>query len=156
MGYYDCMSNCGENKALEEAQNVYKLADNQIIRALDMLERQMNVLHTRSQVLLSLAGIVVTVTGFSGRVIAGTSTFAKITVVLGLFVVLLSAVWVWSRVMAIKWITSELEDEPVKILTDIIARRNARTSAYKIGGAMLCTGLFIYGLAIAQMLLFSV
>ena len=131
------------NKALKEAQNLYRFSDNQITRALEILERQMNVLHARSQVLLSLAGIVVTVTGFSGRVIAGTSTFAKITVVLGLFVVLLSAVWTWSRVMAIKWITAELEGEPIKILTDIITGSCYRgNSKAAIGNITNCLPAF--------------
>ena len=97
------MANYNENKVLKEAQNLYRLTDKQMMRSLEVLERQMNVLHTRSQVLLSLAGIVVTVTGFSGRVIAGTGIFAKITIVLGLSVVLLCAAWIWRKVNPISF-----------------------------------------------------
>ena len=38
-----------------------------------MVERQLSVLVLRTQVMLSLSGIVITVTGFSGRAIAQTS-----------------------------------------------------------------------------------
>lgn len=57
--------------------------------------------------------------------------------------------------MDINWITSDLEGEPVEVITRIIITRNKRTSAYKTGGALLCNGLFVYGIAVAKMLIFT-
>jgi hypothetical protein len=120
-----------------------------------MLERQLNVLHTRAQVLMTLSGVVVTVTGFSGRIIAGTSVSAKFSIIIGLLVVLSSAIWTWNKVMSIKWVTSDLEGEPVDILSRIIERRTAKTKAYKLGGVILCCGFLIYSIAVSQMLIFA-
>ena len=143
-------------RALDEAKQIYALTNENLLKSLEILERQLNVLHTRAQVLMTLAGVVLTVTGFSGRVIAGTSSLAKMTIVLGLLIVLTSAVWVWSRVMGIKWVTDGAEGEPIEVLRIIIERRNLKTRAYRLGGVILSLGLFVYGLAVAQMFLFSV
>jgi len=42
------------------------------LRSYEIVERQLGVLVLRAQVMLSLSGIVITVTGFSGRAIAET------------------------------------------------------------------------------------
>jgi len=68
--------------------------------------------------------------------------------------VLLSAVWIWRKVLFVKWITSDLTGEPVEVLARVIERRNVKTSAYKIGGFILCCGFVIYSIAFAKMLLY--
>ena len=136
-----------------EAEQILKLTGGNLLESLQVLERQLNVLHVRAQILMTFSGVVVTVTGFSGKTIAGTSLMAKISIVAGLLVVLLGAIWTWNKVMGIKWITSDIEGQPLDVLTRIIKRRSAKTKAYKVGGIMLCVGLLIYGLAVGQMLL---
>lgn len=138
-----------------EAASIYSLSGNDMLKSIEMLERQLNVLHTRAQVLMTLSGVIVTVTGFSGRIIAGTSLLAKISIICGLLVVLCSAIWTWNKVMSIKWITADIEGDPVDCLSRIIERRSAKTKAYKFGGIILCVGFLIYSIAIAQMLLFT-
>ena len=88
-----------------EAKAILKLVDNNLKAALEIAERQLNTVYTRAQVLLSLAGVVVTVTGFSGRLIAGSSGLAQIFLVAGLFVSLSSAIWVFLNVMPVRWVT---------------------------------------------------
>ena len=60
-----------------EAKAILNLCDGNLKAALEMAERHLNTIYTRAQVLLSLAGMVVTVTGFSGRLIAGSSKLAQ-------------------------------------------------------------------------------
>jgi hypothetical protein len=136
-----------------EAELILRLNDGDLLQALDLLDRQLGTLHTRAQVLMSLAGVVVTVTGFSGRTIAGTSPLGQASIVAGLAVVLTSAVWLYARVMRIRWFTSALDAEPADALEAMIERRNRKTAAYQIGGAILCAGFALYCLAIASMLL---
>jgi len=137
----------------QEASRLLSLTGNGYLKAMEILEKQLNVLHLRAQVLMSLAGIVITVTGFSGRSIAGTSFVAQVLVISGLATVLVSAIWVFSRVMTIKWLTTETAETPEIILQEIIKRRNRKTRAYVVGGRILCLGLLFYSIAFSIMLL---
>jgi hypothetical protein len=139
--------------AKEEANNILSLTKNDMLKALELLEKQLNTLHLRAQVLMSLAGIVITVTGFSGRLIAATSPISQILVISGLATVLTSAVWVFSQVMGIKWVTMGLTENAAESLEKIIERRNRKTRAYSQGGVILCVGLLLYAIAFAMMLL---
>lgn len=137
----------------QEVENILALTGNNYVQAMDILERQLNVLHTRAQVLMSLAGIVLTITGFSGRLIAGTSLIAQIMIVAGLATVLSSAVWVFLQVMRVKWLTGEIVLNQKTSLETVVQRRTRKTRAYSIGGIILCLGLFLYCAAFAMMLL---
>lgn len=75
-----------------EIQKILKLCNGDLREALKIYEQQLNVLQTRAQVLMSLAGVVLTITGFSGQRIAGASRLAQICVIAGLGVILLSAI----------------------------------------------------------------
>ncbi|MBD3384035.1 hypothetical protein GF407_03830, partial [candidate division KSB1 bacterium] len=108
----------------EEAEYIYSLTKGEKLGALQILENQLNVLYSRAQVLMSLAGIVITVTGFSGRIIAATSRVSQILIIVGLSMVLTSAIWVYARVMGIRWITSENKESIEKTLYHILQRRN--------------------------------
>jgi hypothetical protein len=136
----------------QEAQKILELCAQDAARALELLERQLNTLHTRAQVLLSLAGVVITVTGFSGRIIAHTSPLAQLLVVAGLAVVVFSAIWVYTGVMGLRWITSEFDGEPCEALGRVVARRDRKTRRYQLGGLILSGGLLLYGTAVALML----
>jgi len=137
----------------EEAAKILSLTNQDMLKALELLEKQLNTIHARAQVLMSLAGIVVTVTGFSGRLIAATSLTSQILVIAGLITVLTSAVWVFSRVMGIKWVTTGLTENAAESVQKIIERRNRKTRAYSRGGVILCVGLLLYSIAFAMMLL---
>jgi hypothetical protein len=137
----------------EEAARINALVREEAARAVAIVEAQLNVLHVRAQVLLSLAGVVITVTGFSGRLIAGTSAVAQGFLVSGLAVVLASAIWVFTRVMHIHWVTLDLTDDFARSLEMMIQRRNRKTRAYALGGIILCAGLILYCVSISLMLL---
>jgi len=162
-----------------EAACLYRLHGSSFVEVQKRIEQQFNTLHLRAQSLIGMATTVVTVTGFSGRIIAGTSILAKGLIVAGLLFVIVGAIWVFYKVLPLQWVTSsclEAEvpevgktDRPAcsdpnrckccdpaaeqSILTELIDRRNHRTRAYRIGGWILCIGLFIYGCAISMMLI---
>ena len=123
------------------------------LAALAVVQGQLDTLHNRAQVLVSLAGVVVTVTGFSGRLIAGSSDFAQDFLVAGLGVVLASAIWVFVRVMRVRWLTALLARDPENALREALANRERKTRAYAVGGLILFTGLALYCVAVAAMLL---
>lgn len=140
--------------AEQEAKRLLELVDGSLLKAVEIIERQLNTLYTRAQVLLSLAGVTITVTGFSGRIIANTSTAAQVCIIAGLMIVLGSVVWVFMKVMNLRWVTMDLDGDERECLETLIERRNEKTSAYVSGGALLCLGLIVYAAAVALMLLF--
>src|SRR3954464_10921282 len=103
--------------AREEAERILKLVKGDTLKAYEMVERQLSVLVLRTQVMLSLSGIVITITGFSGRAIAQTSELAPLSISAGIFVVLAAAVVAITGVLRLHWLTQELGAD---ILTTLV------------------------------------
>lgn len=119
-----------------------------------MLERQFGVLHNRTQVLLGLCGIVITTTGFSGRIIAGTNSAAQISIIAGVGLVLLAAVWVSWGVLHLRWLTQQPGAVLEQWLATTLAYRDRKTRIYRQGVILMLSGLTCYVVAIAIMLRF--
>jgi len=75
----------------EEAEHLLGLYGSDAGKIMGMLEGQLTNLTGRAQMLLQLAGLTITVTGFSGASIARSGRPAAILVVSGLVLVLLAA-----------------------------------------------------------------
>ncbi len=118
-----------------------------------ILERQFAVLHNRAQVLIGLCGIVITTTGFSGRLIAGTSPHAQGLIIAGVAIVLLSATLIVWGVQHIRWLTQQPGDDLRGWLFASLAYRDRKTTIYRVAIAFLLVGLSFYVIAIAMMLL---
>lgn len=138
----------------DEAVAILRVVDHRLPDALHLLESQIQMLAQRSQVLMTLAGVVVTVTGFSGRIIAGTSTAAQGFLVTGVFVVVFSAMWQFRNVMQFRWLTQLLTMEPVAAVTEMIGRRDRKAVAYRQGGILFFFGACLYLIALSIMLLY--
>lgn len=136
----------------DEAKTILELCKGDMMAALEVTQGQLDLVYTRAQVLMSLAGMVVTVTGFSGRLIAGSSHLAQCFLVAGLFVSLSSAIWVFMRVMKVRWVTGLVAEDPEHALEIALTRRNHKTQAYAIGGTILFIGLVLYCISISLML----
>lgn len=136
-----------------ESQRILDMCEGRLLDAMGVLERQFSTLHNRAQVLFSFCGIIVTVTGFSGRLIAGTNSAAQFFIVTGLAVVICCAFYIFSSVMTLRWATQRLDVSNELTMIRIIERRNIKTAAYKRGGYILFAGLVCYTIAIAIMLL---
>ncbi|WP_437929445.1 hypothetical protein WMF37_09295 [Sorangium sp. So ce291] len=118
-----------------------------------ILERQFAVLHNRAQVLIGLSGIVITTTGFSGRLIAGTSRAAQGLIIAGVATVLLSATLIVWGVQHIRWLTQQPGGDVRGWLLVALAYRDRKTTIYRVAIAFLLVGLSFYVIAIALMLL---
>ncbi len=140
------------NKRREEAQCLLDLRNQDVLAVLTIIETQLNVVYARSQVLVGLAGAVITVTGFSGKYIAETSSLAQSLAISGLAIVLTATVWVFLRVMGIRWATTGITDDKLGTIERLLERRDQKTTAYAIGGAIMCLGLLTYGSAVALLL----
>jgi hypothetical protein len=138
--------------AADEVRRIIHFANGDHGRAFDVVERQMGVLVLRTQVLLSLAGIVVTVTGFSGRTIAQTSELARALIATGIVVVLSSAAVAIVGVLRLRWLTQELSDQMEQTLRRMVALRDAKTRYLTIALLLFVTGFSCYVASIALML----
>lgn len=124
--------------------------------AFQVLEKQMGVLVLRTQVMLSLSGIVITVTGFSGRAVAETSRLARISIALGLVVVLAAAVVALGGVLRLRWITQLLgDDDPDAMIVRAIQLRDQKARMLAASLKLFIVGFALYCLAVAQLLIAS-
>jgi hypothetical protein len=120
---------------------------------MSMLERQFAVLHNRAQVLLALCGVVITTTGFSGRLIAGTNVTAQGLIIAGVALVLVSAALVVWGVLHLRWLTMQAGRDVREWLDTALAYRDRKTGLYRIAILFMLVGLIVYSGAIAVMLL---
>ena len=144
----------GDFHFIREAEALLLAFSGDLGSALGILERQLNALHLRAQVLLGFAAVAVTTTGFSGRLIAGTSHAAQCLIIAGLSVIMLSCFWVFLRVLTIDWVISRsLKIDPVDSLVEILRYRDRKTGGYRHGCYGVFFGLALYCVALAMMLL---
>lgn len=136
----------------DEADRILEMYGGDLPKIMELLERHFVVLHNRAQVLLGLCGAVVTVTGFSGRIIAGTNRLAQVLVIGGLSLTLLAALVVVWGVLHLWWLTQHPGDLPRQWVISALAYRDRKTRAYRVGIILLIVGLALYVGAISVML----
>lgn len=138
--------------AAEQRQLVAFFGEERPAELFATIQRQFHLLQGRAQVLLSLAGIAIATTGFSGRLIAGTHPLAQGLIIGGLATVLLSAVVVVGGVLGVNWLTQLAGPDLACWLRTAIEVRNRKTRYYAWGMVLLIVGLAFYSAAIAIML----
>ncbi|HBF35443.1 TPA: hypothetical protein DDW35_12850 [Candidatus Sumerlaeota bacterium] len=111
------------------------------------------LLQTRSQMMLGLITICLTITGFSGQKIAESGKMSKIGVFLGVVSVLASALIIFTGPLQIRWLTQYRADSIDTTLLELIRRRNIRTHQYYTAMGCLVVGLSGYVLSFATYLL---
>lgn len=121
--------------------------------AFDLVERQLAVLVVRTQVLLSLSGIVVTVTGFSGRAIAQTSASARVLIAAGIVIVLLAALTAIGGVLRLRWLTQLVGDDALATVRAALALRDQKSRWLVAAMILFGLGFGCYCASIAQLLI---
>ena len=137
----------------EELRYLHELygADNHA-RLVTLLTDALNVLQSRSQMLLSLIAICLTITGFSGRQIAAANLFARTGIGVGLAFVLLSALIILVGPLRIEWATQMRSGSVEESLLLLIRRRNARSARYHAASVFLILGLTGYVASVLEYL----
>ena len=137
----------------DEVARILALTNGNPEHAFNLVERQLSVLVLRTQVMLSLSGIVITVTGFSGRAIAQTNELARVLVSAGIVIVLAAAVTAIGGVLRLRWLTQELTDDLTQTLTRMLEIRDAKSRFLTVALLLFIVGFSCYCVAIAQMLI---
>lgn len=136
------LRNLAPEEELKFLQEIYG-ADN-TVAIFERVVGSFAVLQHRSQMLLSLVTICLTITGFSGPQIAASSQLSKICIAFGLSFVLLSAVIVLMGPLVLRWGTRKKAESMEKSLVSLIYRRNRRSRWYHIAAVVLVIGLTGY------------
>jgi hypothetical protein len=137
----------------EEADHLLALYGGDAARVAGMLQSQLTQLATRAQMLLQLAGLTITVTGFSGANIARSGTAAAVLVVSGLVTVLLGASLSMGGILRVRWTTQLAPCEPREAIVSAIEMRDRKTRAFARSLALLIVGLALYIASVSLLLL---
>ncbi len=127
-------------------------ASGSLSECMRLISTQFVVIQTRSQVMLTLATITLTITGFSGTRIAGSGPLARDAMAIGL-VFVLSAVVMVLMSLRVRWLTQFTGPDPLSVLSAIIAYRNAKTRQYLAELILLSLGMACYVLAMIAYLI---
>ena len=122
-----------------------------MLKAMEVLRAQFTTIQSRTQLLLTLATITLTITGFSGRSIASSGAFARGGMAAGLICVL-AAIMLMLGGLRVRWLTQFSGADPLAILSGIIAYRDAKTANYRLQTALLAVGLGCYVAAVVAFL----
>jgi hypothetical protein len=136
-----------------EARSILELCKGDGLKAYEIVQSQLATLVLRTQAILGMTSIVITVTGFSGHSIAQTSDLARITVVAGLFLVLAAAAVGIGGVLRLRWSTQELAGHPLEMLARMIAIRDSKARFVTASLVLFVFGFSLYCFAVAQLLL---
>lgn len=141
-------------RALEtELQTIGMLAQGDGLKAFQLVEHQLSVLVLRTQVLLSLCGIVITVTGFSGRAIAETSPSARALIASGITLVLASAGVAIAGVLRLQWLTQLGGKDWREVVLRGLRNRDRKSRYLAVALGLFLVGFSCYVAAIVQLLL---
>ena len=141
------------NNAEEEADHLLQLYGNDAPQILSILQAQFMSVASRAQMLLQLAGLTITVSGFSGHNIARSGKLAAILVVSGLVVVLLAASHSLGGILRIRWMTQLAPCSPREAVIAAIRLRDDKTRVFSRSLALLIVGLALYIGSVALLLL---
>ena len=122
-------------------------------RSYAMLRESFNVLQARSQMLLGLVTICLTITGFSGIKIAESCLAAKISIFCGVLSTLITALLLVIGPLNLRWLTKYKIGNVEDTLIDLIGRRDQRTKLYHRASLCLIFGVGGYTLSLAFYLL---
>jgi len=136
-----------------EAQSIFNLCERDGLKAFQLVQSQLATLVLRTQAILGMSGIVITVTGFSGHTIAQTSDLARVTVTAGLFLVLAAAAVGVGGVLRLRWSTQEIHGDPLATIKRMLAIRDSKERFLSAALVLFVVGFSLYCFAVAQLLM---
>jgi hypothetical protein len=137
----------------EEAEHLLDLYEGNGPAIMGAIQHQMGILANRAQVMLQLAGLTITVTGFSGASIAHSGRLGAILIVSGLVLVLLAASITMVGILRVQWTTSIPKMPLPEAVRRALRLRDEKTTAYGRALSVLVVGLALYVSSVAVLLL---
>lgn len=129
---------------LEEGENLVALLSESPASLITFLSGQLGVLKTQAQMIMGIAGLIITVTGFSGHHMVRGGTLSTIAMVVGIVFTLAGVIQTVRTLGKIRWVSQDLGGPLSEVAARIIARRNQEQRALTFSGAMVSVGLCAY------------
>lgn len=117
-----------------------------------LLHDQLSLIYGRATSLVQIASVVITVTGFSGRIIADTNKLAQALIIGGVTLVALAAAVAFAFVLPVRWITLSMHRPVREWMLLAIRRRDLKVRAIKAATGILILGMAFYIAAVSIML----
>jgi len=136
-----------------EAEHILKLCLGDHLRAYQLVERQLSRAILRAMVLIVLSGVVVAASGFSAHAIAQTGAAARFCMAAGLLTILVSSLVAVGGVLRLRWLSQEIDDEPVVTLLRGLEVRDQKTRNLRWAVGLFLIGFALYCAAIYLLLL---
>jgi hypothetical protein len=137
----------------EEARQILQDHQENYPACLAVIIEQFTKLQNRSQILLTVATIALTVTGFSGSKIAATGIAPRLLIVTGLLFVLSGIIVLLCQTLTLKWATQIRLGSQEETLEAILKHRNKKTHTYEVALLLVVTGLSLFVASIGFYLL---
>lgn len=137
----------------EEADYLLELYDGRLASCIEFIKQHFNVIQARSQLLLTICTLALTITGFSGPKIAQTNLLARYSMVCGIVFVLAAMILLIVGGLRIRWVTQMVGEDARSTLTGILAYRNRKTCLYLVEVFLLVVGLSSYVCSVITYLL---
>ena len=137
----------------EEVEFLKEIHGDDMPQLFNVIKEGFVLLQTRSQMLLGLATICLTITGFSGPRMAQSNSVSRFFIGFGLFFVLMAIIAVVAGPLRLRWMTEWKAGDIQQTLVENIVRRNSKTLLYRIATFLLLTGLAGYLLSLVFYLL---
>ncbi len=102
------------------------------------------LIQTRAQMLLGLATICLTITGFSGPRMAQSNAYSRFFIGFGLLFVLASVIAIGVGPLRLRWLTAWRGENMDETLEENLKRRDSKTKYYRIATWLLLIGLTGY------------
>lgn len=136
-----------------EAAALLRAQEGKLGPCLTVMMAQFAILQNRSQLLLTLCTLTLTITGFSGPRIIASGEVSRWAMVVGISLVLIGLVLVLLSSVVFHFATQYLaEDEPLDALAKLITYRNRKTGWYRWQLAVIVLGLAGYVIAVVHYL----
>jgi hypothetical protein len=108
------------------------------------LSAQLAVLKGQAQTYLGIAGVCISVTGFSGHNMVNAGPLSAGSMIAGIALILGAIVIALRSIAAIRWVTQDLGGTPEQLAMRVIERRNAQQRVLGRAGALIGAGLAFY------------
>jgi hypothetical protein len=122
-------------------------------RLFAVLRDAFSLLQTRAQMLLGLAAICLTITGFSGPRMAASNRWSRFFIGFGLLFVLFSVIALVTGPLRLRWMTAWKAEDMDRTLLLHLRQRNLRTGFYRMAMVLLLIGLTGYLISLVFYLL---
>lgn len=117
-------------------------------RCQEVITRQFDVIQTRTQAVIGLATLALTITGFSGPRMAASSQLSRYSMILGLIWVLVAVLIALQGALRIRWLTQISGGTAKAALKAMIAYRDRKTQRFRQSLLCLAIGLTFYVISV--------